>query len=337
MKLSLDAVSYSGYFYEGGSLTFEETIDKADAMGYDAVDLFPHRPMGFPMDLSSERRKRIKAHAETRGIELAVIEACTNFMMTDHILTQTQDKELLFVRECCSLARDLGFPVVRVLAGYVGYFMHPEAPLGYTNTAMWGRNVDVSQELDYLRQWEYARTGLAEAARIAEDHGVELALQNHPPLTNNTRDTLEMIAEIDHPNLKIGLDLPLFERQDDEFVRNTVLSTRGLMIHSHALGMRPRETLQGVVGIEEVVPGEGRENWPVFFAACKEIGYDAYLAYEQCSPIFVKGHKRASIDEVDRRAKQGLVALRRLMDEQDVYTGNREIPGDVLEAVSPTA
>ena len=111
MKLSLDAVSYSGYFYEGGSLTFEETIDKADAMGYDAVDLFPHRPMGFPMDLSSERRKRIKAHAETRGIELAVIEACTNFMMTDHILTQTQDKELLFVRECCALARDLGFPV----------------------------------------------------------------------------------------------------------------------------------------------------------------------------------------------------------------------------------
>jgi sugar phosphate isomerase/epimerase len=46
-------------------------------------------------------------------------------------------------------------------------------------------------------------------ARWAADHGVTLALQNHPPVTANHRDMLRMIAEVNSPALKACFDAPL--------------------------------------------------------------------------------------------------------------------------------
>ena len=56
MKLSLDSIAYCGYFYDGPPLTLEDTIRRAALFGYGAVEVFPHRPMAFPMDVSAERR-----------------------------------------------------------------------------------------------------------------------------------------------------------------------------------------------------------------------------------------------------------------------------------------
>jgi protein FrlC len=321
MKLSLDSVAYTGYFFVGRNATFEEVIERAARFGYDGVDLFPHRPMAFPMDLDQKRRKAILELAESKDVKIAAIEACTNFMMSNHILTQTQEKELLFVRECCRLASDLNCNIVRILAAFVGYFMHEWWNQGYSNTAMHSRYIDVSTEDDYLKQWEYVREGIKEAGMIAKDYGVTLALQNHPPITNNTWDTIEMVEEVGLDNVKIGLDLPLIERQDDEYIRKVVLAVGDRMVHSHMLGIRFKESLMGVYGFDEVVPGEGRENWPAFLKACKEIGYNGYLSYEQCSPIILRGHKKPTIEEIDRRAQQGINYMKRLMKELGVYTG----------------
>ena len=323
MKLSLDSVAYTGYFFEGRNATLEEIMRRTAKWGYDAVDVYPHRPMAFPMDLDQDRRKALVELANSLDIEFAAIESCTNFMMSDHILTQFQDKELLFVRECCKLAQDLNCKIVRILAAFVGYFMHEYWNLGYSNTAMHSRSIEVSTEDDYLKQWEFVRKGIKEAGNIAADYGITLALQNHPPITNNTKDTLEMVEEVGLDNVKVGLDLPLFSRQDDEYVRNTVLQVGNRMVHSHALGMRFKESLGGTYGFDEVVPGEGRENWPAFLKACKEIGYTGYLAYEQCSPIILKGHKKATIEEVDRRFQAGISYLKKLMNDLGAYEGKR--------------
>lgn len=82
---------------------------------------------------------------------------------------------------------------------------------------------------------------------------------------------------------------------------------KGLMVHSHSISITPKATVGGkVYGWDEVVPGSDKDpcNWEVFFQACKEIGYDGHVAYEQCSPIIVKGHKIAGLDEIDRRNQQ---------------------------------
>lgn len=323
MKLSLDSVSYAGYFTSGESLPLEDVLKKAAEYGFDAIDIFPHRPMAFPMDISKERRKRLVEMSQSLGVELAAVEACTNFMMTDHVLTQTQAKELLFVRECCELARDLGIGIVRILAAFVGYFMHEGYNLGYGTTAMHSRWIDVSTNDDYLRQWEFVRKGIKEAGMIAKEYGVTLALQNHPPVTNNTEETLEMVEEVGLDNVKIGLDLPLFPQQDDGYIRDLVQKVGNLMVHSHSLGIRFKESLAGPYGFDEVTPGEGRENWPAFLKACGEIGYDGYLAYEQCSPVILKGHKKATLAEIDRRNRAGLAYMKNLLIELGLYTGRK--------------
>jgi sugar phosphate isomerase/epimerase len=273
------------------------------------------------MDMSPDRRKRLVDLAGSLGIEFAALGACTNFTMTDHILAQRQDKELLFVRECCKLAQDLNCKIVRTFAAWIGYFMPEHWQQGYSNTAMHSRSLDVSTEDDYLRQWNHARSGIREAGEIAADHGITLAVQNHPPLTNCLQDCIEMVEEVGLPNVKMSLDLPLFECQDDEYVSQSVHRVGDRMIHSHILGITFKTSLVGGYGFDELVPGQGRENWPAFLKACKGIGYAGYLSYEQCSPIIVKGHKKATIDEVDRRFRAGLEYLIPLMTQIGVYSG----------------
>lgn len=318
MKLSLGSAAYCAYYYRGSSLPLEDVLKRAAQFGYEAVEVFPHRPMAFPMDVGPDRRKKLVDLAGSLGLEFSALEACTNFMISDHILAQRHDKELLFVKECCKLAQDLNCKIVRILAGWLGYFMQEHWQLGYSNTAMHSRSIDVSTEDDYLRQWEFARANIREACEIAADYGVTLALQNHPPLTNCLQDCIDMVDEVSMPNLKMSLDLPLFESQDDEYVRNSVLRVGQKMVLTHVEAIKFKQSLVGGYGFEEVVPGDGRENWPAFLKACKEIGYAGYLSYEQCSPIILKGHKVADIDEVDRRFQAGHDYLVRLLSELSV-------------------
>ena len=327
MKLSLDTVSYCGYFTGEESIPLEEAMKRAAQFGYDAIDVFAHRPMAFPLDLSADRRKQIVDLAQSLDLELAVVECCTNFMLPKHVLVFSQEKEILYVKEACKLAQDLGIKVVRVLAGFIGYFMNEYALTGYGNPAFQSRSMAVSTNDDWLEQWAYVRAGLKEVASIAQDYGVTLALQNHPEITNNTEETLEMIEEVGMDNLKVGLDLPLFESQEDEFVRNTVLKVGDKMAHSHSISITTKATVGGAAfGWDEVVPGDEKDNcnWEVFLKTCKEIGYKGYLAYEQCSPIIVKGHKKAGLDEVDKRNKAQIEFMKPLLQKLDYYTGKKK-------------
>ncbi len=323
MKLSLDSISYTGYFTQGECLPLEEVMKRAAKFGFDGVDLFPHRPMASPLDIDRDRRKALLDLAQSLAIEFGALEAVTNFMSSRHILTQSQDKELLFIRECCKLAHDLNIKIIRIFAGFIGYFQPQEWSGGYGTPAMHSRSVDVSTSDDYLRQWEYVREGIKEAGKIAQDYGVTLALQNHPPITDNTEDTIEMVDEIGLDNVKMGLDLPLLAKHDDESIRKVVLEVGKRMVHSRITSIRFKETLVGVCGFDEVVPGEGRENFPAFVKACKEIGYQGFLGYEQCSPIVLKGHKKGTLKEVDRRNQACIGYMKKLLKDLGAYTGNK--------------
>lgn len=335
MKISLDSVGYAGFFTGGEALTIEQVVKKAAEYGYDGVDLQPHRPMAFPMDLSQDRRKALVDLANSLDVQLGAIEAVTNFMRSRHILTQHQDKELLFIRECCKLASDLHISTIRIFAGFLGYFLTAESSQGYGTPAMHSRSIEVSTSDDFLREWEFVREGIREAGLIARDFGVTLALQNHPPITNNTEQTIEMVEEVGLANVKIALDLPLMAQQDDDSIRKLVLRVGDRMVHSRMIGIHFTETMAGGVGFDEVVPGEGRENWLAFLKACKEIGYNGYLGYEQCSPIILKGHKKGGLDEVGRRYQAGLRYMKGLLMDLGMYTGKKLVVQDPVPKTLP--
>jgi sugar phosphate isomerase/epimerase len=306
IKQSMDAVNYGAYFYEGSPLSMFKIVDRAATFGYEGVDLWPHRPLAFPLDWKKDDRKKLLNYAKDKGIRFAAVDACTNYMRPKHILVPGVERELSYLKECCDLARDLECPVVRILPAFIGYFWDEYWDKGYCNTATQSRTIEVSKQEDYLREWEYMRQGITDSGLLAADYGITLALQGHPPMVNSYRDTIDMVEEVNLDNVRIGLDLPLFESQDAGFIKSRVREIGRRMAHSHTLGSHNRVGPGGFVyASEEVVPGEGVENWLPFFEACRDIGYDGYFAYEQCAPFLMPGHKKPTIDEFDRRQKVG--------------------------------
>jgi sugar phosphate isomerase/epimerase len=259
-------------------------------------------------------------------LELGAVVCCTNVLEGDHVLLYPQEKEILYVREAIRLARDLDMRIVRVLAAFFGYFQNPHAMQGYGNPAFESRSRRVSQNKDWLEAWHQVRRGLREVALFAQDEGITLALQTHPEITCNNEETLQMIEEVNVPSLKVGLDLPLFESQEPDFIRRTVRSMKGLMVYSHSISIARKRTVGGIpFGWDEVTPGSEHDpcQWRVFLETCQEIGYDGYLSHEQCSPIIVQGHRIAGLDEVDRRYRTALTYLKGLALELDYYTGDK--------------
>ncbi|KPJ81130.1 MAG: hypothetical protein AMS17_19830 [Spirochaetes bacterium DG_61] len=328
MKLSMDSVGYGGYFTAPGeSLPLEEAFKRAAKFGFDAVCIYAHRPLGFPLDLDQDRRKKLKDLAASLDLELGAVVCCTNYMEDNHVLLYHQEKEILYTRACIDLAKDMGMKVVRVLAGFFGYFQNPYASQGYGAPAFESRSRRVSRNEDWLEAWHQVRQGLHEVALYAKDQGITLALQTHPEITGNNEETLELIEEIGVDSLKVGLDLPLFESQYPDFIRRTVRSMKGLMVYSHSISIASNKTVGGApYSWEEIVPGSEKDpcNWEVFLETCKEIGYDGFLSHEQCSPIIVKGHKLGDIAEVDRRYVESINFFKPLLKKLNYYTGHKQ-------------
>ncbi|MBN1835085.1 MAG: sugar phosphate isomerase/epimerase [Spirochaetales bacterium] len=328
MKLSMDIVGYGGYFTaRHESIPLEEAFKRAAKFGFDAACIYAHRPIGFPPDFSAERRKKVRELAGELDLELGAVVCCTSFMEANHVLLYAQEKEILYVKECIDFAREMGMKIVRILAAFYGYFQNPYAGTGYGMPAFESRNRRVSRNEDWLEAWHDVVRGIREVALYAQDRGIILALQTHPEITGNNDDTLEMIEEVGVDSLKVGLDLPLFESQDRDFVRQTVHKMKGLMVYSHTISIAQNRTVNGAFySWEEVTPGSPKDpcQWKVFVEACKEIGYDGYLSHEQCSPILVKGHRLGDIAEVDKRYVEAHTYLKGLLKGLGCYTGHKE-------------
>jgi sugar phosphate isomerase/epimerase len=327
MKLSLDSIGYGGYFTAPGeSLPLEDAFKKAAEFGYDAVCIYAHRPIGFPMDLDKDRRKKLVDLAGELDLELGAVVCCTNYMKGRHVLLYPQEKEIMYTRACIDMARDMGMKIVRILAAFYGYFRNPYGDQGYGGPAFESRSERVSRNEDWLEAWHDVREALTEVSLYAQDQGVTLALQTHPEITGNNEETLQMLEEVGVDSLKVGLDLPLLESQDPDFIRKTVRSMKGLMVYSHTISLAANKTVGGAPYTwEEVSPGCAKDplNWEVFIEACRDIGYDGLLSHEQCSPIVVKGHRLGTLAVVDERYREALAYLKPLLKKLDCYTGHR--------------
>ena len=335
MRLSLDTIGYGGYFTAPGeSLSLEESIKRTAKFGYDSACLYAHRPLAFPFDLDQDRRKKLRDLYQELDLEMGAIVCCTNFQEGNHVLLYPQEKEILYVSECIKLAKDMGSKIVRILAAFYGYFQNPYAQQGYGLPAFESRSQRVSRCEDWLEAWHQVRRGIKEVALYAQDEGITLALQTHPEITGNNEETIELIEEINVPSLKVGLDLPLLESQDPDFIRETVKSMKNLMVYSHTISLTTNKTVGGApYSWEEVTPGSLKDpmQWEVFIEAVRNIGYDGLLSHEQCSPIVVKGHKLGTVRTIDERYVEALLYLKRLLLKYDCYTGHKDI--SIAEAV----
>jgi len=327
MKLSLDTIGYGGYFTKDfEKLSLEDAVRRAARYGYDAACIFAHRPLGFPIDFGTDRRKKLVDLYNELDLEVGGIVCCNNFVDGNHVFVFNTEKEIMFTKQCIDLAVDLGGNIVRIMASLWGYFQNPWAGQGYGLPSFEARSRRVSRGEDFLDAWHQVRVALTEVSKYAKDKGITLALQTHPEITGNNDETLKMLEEVGIDSLQVGVDLPLMESYEPEDVKATVRKMGSKMVYSHTISLANYATIGGTpYSWEEVTPGseEDKLPWETFISAIKEIGYNGFLSHEQCSPIIEKGHKLGTLKVVDKRYVDSRNYFRKILKKYNCYTGNK--------------
>jgi sugar phosphate isomerase/epimerase len=302
VKFGLLSVTYSGLFYDGPALSIEQQIHKAKQLGFDALAIETKRPVASPIDLSAADRARIKAVAADEGIALCAVESMSNFTSR---LMEERENNLAMMRAVLDLANDLGVGLVKVFPAWPGIINDEEA------TAMYAPYERGSHHKRLyppdLRKWHHVVTGVREVADWAAGMGITLVLQNHAPvITPGYEDALAMLQEIDRPNVRLCLDVPLFyDRQSDAYVQEAVRRCAQHIAYTHFGAWNFTETETGEV-VQTLAPSSGvLINYEAFVRGLHQIGYDGFLVAEYCLPALER-HRLAGIEVIDRATRQAL-------------------------------
>lgn len=308
IKVALYSVTFSGVWYDGPSLTIKELIPKAKSMGYDGIEIGAKRPHASPLDLDKQDCTEIRRLADSKGIEICALSSYNNF--TSPIVEQ-REYELLMLREQMRITNYLGVKILRIFASWNGITMeNGKAVYGDARRARSIAFPKVTRE----QRWNWCRECLEESVKYAKKFGVIIALQNHKPLMDNYKDTIKMVNEIGSDNLKITLDVPLFNFQDDKYVRNAVKETgTDLIVHSHFGGEYDRK-IDGRIVQRKLRPDRKDVNYPVFVEALAEIGYNGYLSYELCHPFKVEG-KYCKLEDSKEQSALAIEYMRNIISK----------------------
>jgi len=301
MKLGLYSITYLGVWYRGPALTIEQLIDRACEYGYAGIEIDGKRPHGNPLDMPAPRCHELRERAAGGGVPIYAVAANNDFSSP---IPEHRESQLAYVRELIRMTAALGAPVLRMFCAWPGVTLGPN-----------GGQYEVAQRVWRIAQhdageayaWDRCRAGLVEAAQWAADHGITLALQNHPPVIADYRDMLRMIAEVGSPALKASFDAPLAHTQglSPASMRVAAGEVGPLQVLSHFGG----EYERGIDGrIRSVVWHRDGSRTPEdfyleFLRGMSDIGYEGYLGYELCHPLPQVDGVTAGLDFADLNAR----------------------------------
>lgn len=308
MKFALLSVTYAGLFYQGKALSLEQQVYKAKELGFDGLSIETKRPIASPLDLSKADRARLRSVATDQGIELACVESLSNFCSN---LMEERENNIAMMRLVLELAHDLGVNMVKIFAAWPGI-------INDVQPAIYGAydrgNYYKPLFAEDLKLWHRAVDGIREVADYAADIGITLLLQNHGPvLSPGYEDVLAMTKEVDKPNLKICLDVPMFfNRQETNYVRESVEKCKDYISYSHYGAWNFSETEDGEIVLDPAPTWGGIINYETFIEALHHIGYNGYLASEYCLPI-LRDHKLCGIEDIELATRRGLRYIKDLV------------------------
>jgi sugar phosphate isomerase/epimerase len=302
VKLGLYSITYLGVWYRGDALTLEQVIQQAKQYGYDGVEVDGKRPHGNPLDWPRSRCRGLVEYAHDQGVEIYAVAANNDFSspMPEH-----RECQLAYVRDLVRMTADLGAKALRVFLAWPGVTLLREGGGRYDIAkSLWQR---AHEEFSPEETWAWCREGLVESARYAGEHGVTLALQNHPPVIGDYRDVLRMVGEVASPHLKVCFDARLEHAKDAEAVRKATVEVGPLQVLSHYGG----EYRQAPGGIEVI----GGEPCLAEVSGLLEIGYRGYFGYELCHPLPVVDGQTVGVEYVHENARLAAEYMRGVIAE----------------------
>lgn len=329
MKVCLYSVTYAGMWYDGPALSISEFIARAQRLGYPAVELDGRAPHALPYLLKERDRKEIVEELNRRGVKLAALAANNDFSSP---VIEHREANIQMVVEMIRLCRDLGAPILRVFTAWRG--SSRREGMGTYEVARPGYD-RAFPGTTFSERWQYCLDCFRIVAREAEEQGVFLALQNHPPVVRNSSDVLTMIEEVGSPNFRASFDIS-GERawQETDWVLQQARRLGHLWIHSHYGGDFRREPDGTVVRIPlglTMGPKDANMSWnyDAWVQAMYESNFDGYVAYEACTPTYLPNGRQVPIDVIDSRVELARDFMLQLFD--------RHRPAAVREPAPATA
>ena len=302
IKLGLYSISYGGIWYKGSALTFDELCKRAREYGFDGVELDNKRPMGNPLDLNQQKRDEMRNSLARYGLEIPCVAANNDFSSP---IPEHRECQLLMVRETARLARDLGAKFVRLFAAWPGVPIHEG--IGTYDLTRGNEFYTFQRQYPFttrLDRYNFVKECLREAAKMGEENGVIMALQNHAPLIRGWKDTFDLVNEVNSPWLKICLDLPIFENLEKGYVANAVHTVGNLQVHSHFGGEYYRDA-NGTIKprVLDYYAGGMIPDYAHYISLMREIGYNGYFTFELCHVVLKEDHTNAGIEYVHDQVK----------------------------------
>jgi sugar phosphate isomerase/epimerase len=293
MTSCLFSISYAGFW---GQHTFSLTdfIRHAGALGYSRVMIAGKRPHLSPLDATPECLGQIQAALKAANVKCDVLGAYTNLSQPTSLGCEVPHVEfqIAYVESLARIAAQLGTKVIRIFTAYEVEGQDPQA------------------------QWRRCTTAIREMCDRVEAHGVTLAIQNHHDIGLHTTALLEMLADIDRKNCKLGFDSWSPALRGEELYEAAKLAAPHTAITTNADYIKvPRHRYrpelvnyerQDVDWVRAVPFGEGFIDYAAFFQGLRDGGFAGIATYEMCSPLRGGG----SVENLDSCANSYLHWMR---------------------------
>lgn len=293
-------------------MTLPELIRKAKEFGYDGIEIDGKRPHGNPLDWPKKRCQHLRAIADEAGIEIMGVAANNDFA---NPVPEAREAQICFVRELIRMTADLGAGKLRVFLSWWGVTRHPKLATYAIAEGYWPV---VHKAFSEKEMWGWCREALVECSKYAGEHGVTLALQNHPPLIQNHNDVLRMVKEVGSPHLRVCLDAPLMKDKTTAAIQAAAKAVGSRQVMSHFGGEFDRLPGGGIRGYERndgVAGGETRQYYTDFVRAMRKINYKGYFSYELCHELPVVNGKTVGIEFAHKNAKLAAEFMRGIIKE----------------------
>jgi sugar phosphate isomerase/epimerase len=308
INVGLYSITYGGVWYRGDALTMEQIVGRARNFGYQGVEIDGKRPHGNPLDMPKARCQQLRKLASDQGIEIYAVAGNNDFSSP---IPEHRETQLVYLRELMRMTSDLGAKIVRVFLAWPGVTLLPGGGGRYdVAQAVWKAE---HNEFTEEQTWGWCRQTLSEAAALAGDFGVTLALQNHPPVIKGFADTLRMVNDIASPHLKICFDARLEHGLDETAVRKAVNEVGSLQTLWHFGGEYDR----GPDGITVT----GDEKALAEALGLHDIGYQGYAGFELCHPLPVVNGQTVGLDFIDKNAQLAAEYMRGVLAQASKAVG----------------
>lgn len=270
MTPCLFSVSYAGLWGQA-ALSLPEFIRHTGGLGFPSVMLAGKRPHLSPLDATPEFLDELKTALAAARMKCDIVAAYVNLSPGTAGEVPLLEFQIAYVESLSRIAADLGAGIVRIFTAY--------EMSGHDTQALRRRVVE----------------GIREMCDRAMAHRVTIAIQNHHDLALHTDSLLDLLAEIDRPNCRLGFDAwsPALRGEDvGEAARkaapHVAITTNADYVQIPRYRYRPE-----LVNYERLLPdsvqavpfGTGFIPYSDFFQGLREGGFDGLAVYEMCSPL----------------------------------------------------